>query len=90
MISGVWANTNLDDGKQTRRKMLEEIEESYNSAIKMIYSDGSDGVDEDDIDTDPFLAAMSFDWAGEEQPDEAELSVNTTKTEYPEFESDQS
>lgn len=90
MIAGLWGNTNLDDGKQTRKNMLIEIEEAYDHAIKMIYSGESDEIDQETIESDPFLSAMSFDWAGENKKPDEELSVNTTKIEYPDFESDQS
>lgn len=55
MIAGVWANSNLDDGKDTRNKMLAEIENNYKNAAQLIYGDG----EEDKIDkSNPFFAAI--------------------------------
>lgn len=58
MISGLWSNSNFDDGKNTRQKALKDIEESYQEAIKIIYN----GAEEYEIDLDqPFFKAMDLD-----------------------------
>lgn len=58
MISGLWANTNYDDNKNTRQKALKDIEESYQEAISIIYN----GPEEFEIDMDqPFFKAMDLD-----------------------------
>jgi len=55
MISGLWSNSNYDDNKQTRQKALKDIEESYQSAVNIVYN----GVDSYEVDMDqPFWAAM--------------------------------
>lgn len=56
IIAGMWANTNLDDNKGTRRNALEEIQNNYDDTIEEIYS----GIRREDIDlnSDPFFAAM--------------------------------
>jgi hypothetical protein len=65
MISGLWANTNLDDGKQTRQNALRQIENDHQNTIHEIYL----GKDEEiDYEQDPFFAAMKLD--GEEKQDE--------------------
>lgn len=72
MISGLWANTNLDDNKQTRRNALQSIEEDHQSLIKLIYS----GEEEKEIDysesDDPLFSKMELDTPSPEP---------TTKTE---------
>ena len=63
MISGLWANTNYDDEKNSRQKALTTIEESYQEAINNIYN-GSIKSDEEykkELDQDPLFAAMSLD-----------------------------
>jgi hypothetical protein len=61
MITGLWANTNLDDGKQTRRNSLEQIEEDHKNLINLIYS----GEEEKEIDysksSDPLFSRMKLD-----------------------------
>lgn len=56
MISGVWGNSNYDDDKQSRDKILHNIDEFYDRALNEIYT----GVEEEvEIDQDnPFFAAM--------------------------------
>lgn len=74
MVAGLWANTNLDDGKQTRRNALQEIENTFQDQLNVIYS----GKKEPDIDyNNPFFAAMKVP----ELPGEEEASpVHTTTT----------
>lgn len=59
MISGLWANTNLDDGKQTRQKALRDIEENYQTSLNLIYSTEDKELDYEEID--PLFAAMNLD-----------------------------
>ena len=58
MIAGLWANSNLDDGKNTRNQALESIENSYNETVAIIYSDHKS--EEIDFQTDPFFKAMKL------------------------------
>lgn len=66
MIAGLWANSNLDDGTNTRQNALIEIETSYQDQLLAIYN--SDLSEEDEIDfmDQPFFKAMNFDWELEE------------------------
>lgn len=38
MISGLWANSSLDDGKNTRTQALDEVQSNFNEMIKEIYA----------------------------------------------------
>lgn len=59
MISGLWANSNYDDNKNTRKKALSDIEESYQESIRIIYNRKNEIRIDQDIDkSDPFFAAM--------------------------------
>lgn len=64
MISGLYANTNLDDGKNTRSKMINEIEEKFQDAIIELY-EPQEKIDP--IKDNPFFDAMNvpgsdIDW----------------------------
>jgi len=39
MISGLWSNSNYDDDKNTRKKALEDIDNNYQEAIRIIYNE---------------------------------------------------
>lgn len=55
MISGVWGNSNYDDDKQSREKILHNIDDFYDRALAEIYGVESEvEIDQDD----PFFAAM--------------------------------
>jgi hypothetical protein len=58
LVSGLWSNPNLDDGKNTRQNILRQIEESFKDAIDSVYNKK----EEPDIDfkKDPFFAAMKL------------------------------
>jgi hypothetical protein len=58
MVSGLWANSNYDDNKNTRSKALKDIENNYQEAINIIYN----GVESYEVDMDqPFWAAIDDD-----------------------------
>lgn len=56
MVSGLYANSNLDDGKNTRQNMLSEIENRHLETINSIYNGNSD--EELDFEKDPLFAAI--------------------------------
>ncbi len=56
MISGLWANTNLDDDKGTRTTRLREIEASFENAMAIVY--GHEQAREEINKEDPFFKAM--------------------------------
>lgn len=60
MISGMWSNSNLDDGKDTRSKALLEIEESYQNTLISIYNNETP-LEEMDLDSHPLFAGMDLD-----------------------------
>lgn len=60
MISGLWANTNLDDGQNTRSQALREIEDNYQETLKLIYSREPVQI-EPDIMEIPLFKAMKLD-----------------------------
>lgn len=54
IVSGIWANTNLDHENQ-RKSVLEDIDRGFDLAIKSIYGEKV----EEEIDmNNPFFAAM--------------------------------
>jgi len=55
-ITGLLANPNLDDGKQTRRTILNNVDIDFENAIKSIYNVVIG--EEFDSDQDPFFKAM--------------------------------
>ena len=58
MISGLWSNSNYDDNKNTRKKAIQDIEESYQNAVNIIYN----GEEAYEINLDqPFFKAMNLD-----------------------------
>ncbi len=59
MISGMWSNSNLDDGKGSRTQALTEIEENFQNTIRLIYS-GKDPND-DILLNHPLFTAMNLD-----------------------------
>jgi hypothetical protein len=58
MISGLWANTNLDDGKDTRQKALTDIEESFQRAVNYIYNGTTEEEEYRKMLEEPFFAAI--------------------------------
>lgn len=62
MIAGLWANTNLDDEKNTRSLALEQIEESHREAIAHIYAyDSLEEQEPDILKTHPLFTAMKLE-----------------------------
>ena len=59
MVSGVMANTNLDDGKQTKQNLLNDIENRHLETIISIYNGKTD--EELDYESDPLFAAIKLD-----------------------------
>lgn len=64
MISGLYANTNLDDGKGTRAKIIGELEEQFAEAIAELYEPTPD----EPLKGNPFFEAMNV--PGSELTDE--------------------
>lgn len=58
MISGMWSNSNLDDGKNTRQQALREIEDNYQMQLLSVYNEEEA---EDDVFEHPFFQAMNLD-----------------------------
>jgi len=59
MVAGLHANTNLDDGKQTRQNLLNDIENRHLETINLIYNGKTD--EELDYESDPLFAAIKLD-----------------------------
>ncbi len=57
MVSGVWANSNYDDGENTRANLLARIDDFSESAIAGIYGQSSEEEYKDDMES-PFFKAM--------------------------------
>lgn len=78
MISGLWSNANFDDDKGTRTKALEEIEESFQTAILSVYDES---YEEPQIDwDDPFFSSMKLpNW--DDVPEQS-ANLPTTTTDY--------
>lgn len=55
-ITGLLANTNLDDGKSTKKNMLDNIDNTYENTLKSIYNIEDDN--EIDFKNDPFFKAI--------------------------------
>lgn len=67
IISGLYANSNLDDDKGTRQKIISDMEDNFRDAIKSLY----EPVDEDVLADNPFFKAMNvpggdMEWEGED------------------------
>ena len=56
MVAGLMANTNLDDGQQTRQNILNGIEEKHLETIFTIYNGKRD--EELDFSGDPLFAKV--------------------------------
>lgn len=59
MAAGVMANSNLDDGKQTKQNLLNDIENRHLETIISIYNGKTD--EELDYESDPLFAAIKLD-----------------------------
>lgn len=75
-ITGVLANTNLDDGKSTKRNMLESVDEDYQNRLRSIYNVINE--DQIDIDSDPFYTAIKIPGRDFIPVDEPPVPENTT------------
>ena len=58
-ISGLVANTNLDDGKGSKRNTLENVDNTYYETLKSIYNIEKKEK-EVDFENDPFFKAMKI------------------------------
>lgn len=65
MISGVWANSNYDDDKDTRNRLLAQIDEYAENALDVIYNiervkaiDENEFLSYDEVKDSPFWRAM--------------------------------
>lgn len=58
MIAGVWSNSNYDDEKNTRERLLRSIDDFYDNAVAQLYGGEKEYVEEIDRENDPFFAAM--------------------------------
>ena len=68
MIAALWANSNYDDDKGTRRNAIEEIEGNFEEAVRTIMT-GRPEEEEAEIDKDnPFFQAAERGLAKLEAP----------------------
>ena len=59
MITGVWGNSNYDDGKDSRTELLRSIDDFAEKAINQIYASEPSGEYVEEVDmNNPFFAAM--------------------------------
>lgn len=59
MISGLWSNSNYDDGKQTRKRAIDEINESHQTLILELYGK-MNKAGKDVTETHPFFTAIKL------------------------------
>ena len=75
-ITGLIANTNLDDGKETKRKLLENIDIDYRNTLKSIYNIL---IEEVSFTEDPFFKAMKIPgkdyFPGEEEATDPDRTI---------------
>lgn len=57
MISGLYSNTNLDDDKGTRTKIIKELEEQFSEAIAELYEPSEKKPDP--LEDNPFFAGLN-------------------------------
>lgn len=81
-ITGLLANTNLDDNKNTKRNMLENVDTDYENKLRSIYNVISKEID---LKDDPFFAAIKI--PRYDAPEEA--TDNLPHDQNPEIEVDQ-
>lgn len=81
------ANTNLDDGKNTKRNMLENVDEDYQNRLRNIYNVISE--EDIDIENDPFFTAIKVPGRDYIPGYDDEPPVPESTTENPEIEVDQ-
>lgn len=67
MISGLWANPNFDDDKQTRRRAIDEINESLQELVRELY-DKIGMKKKDAMEEHPFFAAIKLADVPEDTP----------------------
>ena len=75
-ISGLLANTNLDDNKGSKRNALQSIDYSYHEALKSIYN----VIKEKELDfkEDPFFAAIRVPGRDIPVVDENDIPIEVT------------
>lgn len=73
MIASLWSNPNFDDGKNTRTRAIEEIEENYDEAISGFLNPTEEGIEVDE--DNPFFQAMEKGVQKLEQPRNDEGTV---------------
>jgi hypothetical protein len=74
MVAALWANSNFDDTKGTRKNAIDEIEENFEQAVEMILA-GPQPEEEAAIDEDnPFFAPVKRQMAKLEAPRQDEGS----------------
>jgi len=56
MVAGLWGNSNFDDDKNTRKKALTDIENSFQEAVLNVYNKERQA--EINFKEDPFFAVM--------------------------------
>lgn len=78
MISGLWGNANFDDDKNTRRKALVEIENSFQEVVLNVYN--KERQKEIEFKEDPFFAAMKVPEVPT-APDPRPVTATETKSE---------
>lgn len=58
MVAGLWGNSNFDDDKNTRKKALSEIENSFEEAVLDVYDKNRH--EKIEFKSDPFFKAMKL------------------------------
>lgn len=89
IISGIYANTNLDGKASPRQKMIQDMEDSFKEAIAELY----DPAPEVTLEGNPFFDAMNvpgadIDWEkySEENPP---INTPTKKNQFEDLDIDQ-
>lgn len=74
MVTGLWANPNYDDNKQTRRNAIGEINSNHQQIIEQLYGKLNGGNKEDSLEKHPFFKAIEdLDQAPVHQPHDHNL-----------------
>lgn len=92
MISGLYANTNLDGKDSPRQKMIQEMEENFRTAIAELY----DPTPDIDLTENPFFEPMNvpggdIDWEkyAEENPDPKKPGIGKLPNNFDDLDIDQ-
>ena len=86
-LAGILSNPNLDDGKGTKRKVLEDIDTDYQNTLRSIYNINIG--EEVDLKEDPFFKAMKVPGVDYIPGEEATDPENTTEFPVPDIDVDQ-